>query len=34
MMRGSCGSKDGRTRLGYKAEQVVDLDTGAVVAEE
>lgn len=26
--------KDGRTRLGYKAEHVVDLDTGAVVAAE
>ncbi|MEO6419776.1 MAG: transposase [Polyangiaceae bacterium] len=26
--------KDGRTRLGYKAEHVVDLDTGAVVAVE
>lgn len=24
--------KDGRTRLGYKDEQAVDLDTGAVVA--
>src|SRR4029077_11241741 len=24
--------KDGRTRLGYKDEQTVDLDTGAVVA--
>ena len=26
--------KDGRTRLGYKAEHVVDLETGAVVAAE
>lgn len=26
--------KDGRTRLGYKAEHVVDLDTGAVVSAE
>ena len=26
--------KDGRTRLGYKVEHVVDLDTGAVVAAE
>jgi transposase len=26
--------KDGRTRLGYKAEHVVDLDTGAIVAAE
>jgi transposase len=26
--------KEGRTRLGYKAEHVVDLDTGAVVAAE
>lgn len=26
--------KDGRTQLGYKAEHVVDLDTGAVVAAE
>jgi transposase len=26
--------KDGRTRLGYKAEHVVDMDTGAVVAAE
>jgi transposase len=26
--------KDGRTRLGYKAEHVVDLDTGAVVAAD
>jgi transposase len=26
--------KDGRTRLGYKAEHVVDLDTGAIVSAE
>jgi transposase len=26
--------KDGRTRLGYKAEHVVDLETGAIVAAE
>ena len=26
--------KDGRTRLGYKAEHVVDLDSGAIVAAE
>jgi transposase len=26
--------KDGRTRLGYKAEHVVDMDTGAVLAAE
>src|SRR5262249_10187924 len=26
--------KDGRTRLGYKGEHVVDLETGAVVAAE
>src|SRR6185437_16841592 len=26
--------KDGRTRLGYKAEHVVDLETGAVVSAE
>jgi transposase len=26
--------KDGRTRLGYKAEHVVDLDTGAIMAAE
>lgn len=26
--------KDGRTRLGYKAEHVVDLDSGAVIAAE
>jgi transposase len=30
----SCVSKDGRTRLGYKAEHVVDLDTGAIVSAE
>lgn len=26
--------KDGRTRLGYEAEHVVDLDTGAIVTAE
>ena len=26
--------KDGRTRLGYKAEHVVDLETGAMVAAQ
>ena len=30
--RGSPGMKDGRTRLGYKPEHAVDLDTGAIVA--
>lgn len=31
-MRLQAGMKDGRTRLGYKPEHAVDLDTGAIVA--